>query len=415
MSLFVPTISALLTSIGTKLNAYENYETQDSYDVAMTQKIFVLNFIVSYLPIFLTAFVYVPFGTLIVPYLDVFQVTVKPFVSKKDQVTISHDAFQIDPSRLRQQVIYFTVTAQAVNFALETVVPYVKRKLLLKYKKYNEERENNGNGNGGNTPPVVDDPPGELEFLTRVRNESDLSEYDVTEDFREMVIQFGYLSLFSPVWPLVPLSFLVNNWIELRSDFFKICIECRRPIPRRADSIGPWLDSLGFLSWLGSITSAALVYMFSNDGLGPDGTPGQIKGWGLLLAIFFSEHLYLLIRSVVQVFMSKIETPSTRKERAERYLLRKGYLDAAVDAEKRASQVEGGTDGGGGDVDVDVDEKITHASLEEDARAGSLHSTGPANTFWAQQKGWKESAQVGAGIIESQLQAKKETAEKKEQ
>lgn len=409
MSLFVPTISAVLTSIGTRLNVYENYETQDSYDVAMTQKIFVLNFIVSYLPIFLTAFVYVPFGTLIVPYLDVFQVTVKPFVSEEDQVTISHDAFQIDPSRLRQQVIYFAITAQAVDFALETVVPYVKRKLLLKYKKYSEERENNskGNGNGGWTPPVIDDPPEEHEFLTRVRNEADLSEYDVTGDFREMVIQFGYLSLFSPVWTLVPLAFLVNNWVELRSDFFKICIECRRPTPRRADSIGPWLDSLGFLSWLGSITSAALVYMFSNDDLGPDGTPAQIKGWGLLLAIFFSEHLYLLIRSVVQVFMSKIETASTRKERADRYLLRKGHLDAAAEAEKRATQIEGGTDG--------ADEKITRASLEEDARRGSLRSTGPAEAFWAQQRGWKESAQVGAGIIQAQAQAKKEAAEKKEQ
>lgn len=380
----------------------------------MTQKIFVLNFIVSYLPIFLTAFVYVPFGSLIVPYLDVFQLTVKPFVSKEDQKTISTDAFQIDPSRLRQQVIYFTVTAQVVNFGMEIVVPYVKRKLLLKYKAYSEGRENNSkdNGNGGSTPPVVDDdPPAELDFLTRVRNEADLSEYDVTEDLREMCIQFGYLSLFAPVWPLVPLSFLVNNWIELRSDFVKICIECRRPTPWRAESIGPWLDSLGFLTWLGSITSAALVYMFSNDGLGPDGTPTQIKGWGLLLAIFFSEHLYLLVRYGVQVFMSKIETPSTRKERAERYLLRKGYLDAAVDAEKHASQVEGGagTDGA-------IDEKITHASLEEDARKGSLASSGgPAERFWAQQRGWKESAQVGEGIIQAHAQAKKEAEEKKEQ
>ncbi|KAK2759984.1 hypothetical protein FQN54_002720 [Arachnomyces sp. PD_36] len=409
LSLFVPTISAILTSVGERLNAYENYETQDSYDVAMTQKIFVLNFIVSYLPIFLTAFVYVPFGSLIVPYLDVFHLTVKPFVSEKEQVTFDTNEFQINPSRLRKQVIYFTVTAQVVNLAMETVVPYLKRKLLQKYKSYSEERENNGKGkgNGRSSPPLVDDPPGELEFLTRVRNEADLSDYDVTNDLREMCIQFGYLSLFSPVWPLVPLSFLVNNWIELRSDFFKICIECRRPTPWRADSIGPWLDSLGFLTWLGSITSAALVYLFSNDGLGPDGTPAQIKGWGLLLAIFFSEHLYLLVRYAVQVFMSKIETPSTRKERAKQYLLRKGYLDASVDAEKKATQVEGGVDG--------VDEKITHASLEEDARTASLHGTGSADRFWAQQKGWKESAQVGAGIIEAYARAKKEAEEKKEQ
>ena len=412
LSLFVPTISTLLTKAGTRLNAYENYETQDSYDVAMTQKIFVLNFIVSYLPIFLTAFVYIPFGSIIVPYLDIFQLTVKPFIPEKEDIIMSTQGFQINPSRLRKQVIYFTVTAQIVNLALETVVPYVKRKALLKYKEYSEERERNGNGKGSQagTPPPVDDPPGESEFLTRVRNEADLSQYDVTSDLREMCIQFGYLSLFSPIWPLVPVSFLVNNWIELRSDFFKICIECRRPTPWRADSIGLWLDSLGFLTWLGSITSAALVYMFSNDGLGPDGTPAQIKDWGLLLAIFFSEHLYLVVRYAVQVFISKIETPSTRKERAERYVLRKGYLDASIDAEKRASHLEGRNS-----PSKQVDEKISHASLEDDARTGSLHSTGPAERFWAQQKGWKESAQVGEGIIQAQAQAKKEAEEKKAQ
>lgn len=54
--------------------------------------------------------------------------------------------------------------------------------------------------------------------------------------------QFGYLTLFSPVWPLASVSFLINNWIELRSDAVKICVEMKRPVPHRADSIGPWLE-----------------------------------------------------------------------------------------------------------------------------------------------------------------------------
>lgn len=37
---------------------------------------------------------------------------------------------------------------------------------------------------------------------------------------------------------------LLNNWLELRSDAFKIAHQFRRPIPTRTDTIGPWLEAL---------------------------------------------------------------------------------------------------------------------------------------------------------------------------
>lgn len=85
----------------------------------------------------------------------------------------------------------------------------------------------------------VNDPPEEAAFLARVRNEADLDDYNVNVDLREMCMQFGYLTTFSVVWPLTPLCFLINNWVELRSDAVKICFEMRRPIPLRSDTIGP--------------------------------------------------------------------------------------------------------------------------------------------------------------------------------
>ena len=92
----------------------------------MVQKIFVINFITSYTPIILTAFVYVPFGTLLVPYLDIFSVTAQRL---SGSAALKTKPFQINPDRLTKQVIYFTTTAQVVNFLLETIVPYLKRKL----------------------------------------------------------------------------------------------------------------------------------------------------------------------------------------------------------------------------------------------------------------------------------------------
>jgi len=402
VSALVPTISAVLVSIATKLNDYENHETNDGYDVALTQKVFVINFITSYLPIFLTAFVYVPFASRIVPYLDVFRLTVRPFVSK-EHCDSRKSHFQTDPARLRNQVIYFTVTAQIVGFAMETIVPYLKQHAFRKYKEYNRKRNGKSGQHGDKGSPerspimTYDDPIEEKVFLQRVRNEVELPGYEVTEDLREMCIQFGYLALFSPVWPLVPVSFFINNWIELRSDFFKICMEFQRPTPLRADTIGPWLDTLGFLAWVGSITSAALVYLFSgNSQHGPNGDATGIKGWALLLVIFFSEHLYLIVRYAVQMAMTKLEPPHARKERAERYLMRKRYLESIVptDTEKDLQQ----------DKDNTLAEapEISRAALEDDARRSSTHDADPADRFWLRQHGWTESAEVGAGIIRAQ-------------
>lgn len=103
----------------------------------------------------------------------------------------------------------------------------------------------------------------------------------------------------------------------------KIALETQRPVPWRADSIGPWLDALGFLAWLGSLTSAALVYLFSGTGLGPEGTPREIQGWGLLLAMFFSEHIYLGIQLGMRTALGKVDSPGLQKERKERYTVRK--------------------------------------------------------------------------------------------
>ena len=396
-------------SVATKLNDYENYETQDAYDIALTQKVFVINFITSYLPIFLTAFVYVPFASLIVPYLDIFHLTVRPFVSK-EAATTSRTEFSIDPARLRKQVIYFTVTAQIVGFAMETIVPFLKQNLMRKYKEYQKRTgkiESGGSDSESEKekePSVsFDDPAEEVKFLTRVRNEAELPEYTVTDDLREMCIQFGYLALFSPVWPLVPVSFLVNNWIELRSDFFKICVECRRPLPLRADTIGPWLESLGFLSWVGSIVSAALIYMFSNGQAGPNGEPTAIRGWALLLAIFFSEHLYLIVRYAVRAAMAKLDPPNARRARENDYLLRKRYLESTLRSDATAGEADEdkGIPGTGQKLS-----EISVKTLEEDARTSSLHETEPQDRFWLRQRGWRESAQVGKSIIQAQASKK---------
>ena len=334
----LPILTNVLNTFATRLNDFENYETQSAYDAAMTSKIFVLNFITSYLGIFLTAFVYVPFAQLIVPYLDIFSVTVQPFCEDENQMKAPQAGFTINPDRLRKQVIYFTVTASDRQPRLGAYRPILDPKSQCE-DQTGPKRSSAEAGRPG-PRPVEYDPPEEKEFLARVRKEAELGVYDVTVDLREMVLQFGYLSLFSVVWPLTGCSFLANNWLELRADAMKICVEMQRPTPWRADTIGPWLDSLSFLTWLGSITTSALVYLFSNDGIGPDGSPHSITAWALLLSVFVSEHIFLAVRWIIAKTISKLDSPGYQKERRERYIVRKKYIEESLNELERLPRLQ---------------------------------------------------------------------------
>ncbi|KAL2015919.1 hypothetical protein VTK56DRAFT_4533 [Thermocarpiscus australiensis] len=383
LTIFTPTLTALLTRLAERLTELENYETHDAHQAALVRKIFVINFITSYLGIFLTAFVYVPFGKILVPYLDVFQLTAQAFSGQEKPLPTK--SWQFNPDRLTTQVIYFTVTAQIVNLATEFIVPHVKRRVFRTVEKVQSELSEHAAAR-------EKDPPEEAEFLERVRNEAELDEYDVTIDYREMVVQFGYLSLFSVVWPLAACSFLVNNWVEARSDAMKIATNCQRPIPWRADSIGPWLDTLGFLSWLGSITSAALVFLFNSSRDGPpDGSPRDISGWALLLTILFAEHVYLVVQFVVRGVIRKLDSPGLQRERAARFAVRKKLLESVVERD-RGDEASGRGLGDG--------EKVTRETLEEDARRLSVAGgVTPEQLFWQRQRSKTETITVGRSLI----------------
>ncbi|KAJ2905479.1 plasma membrane channel protein variant [Zalerion maritima] len=329
---------------------------------------FFINFVTSYMALLITSFVYLPFGHVIVPWLDVFHMTEKHLGQK---------GFQINPGRLSKQLFYFTVTAQVVNFAMETIVPYGKRRAMDKIK--------------GDDKAETKDNAEEADFLARVREEAKLDKYDPTDDLREMVMQFGYLSLFSVVWPLVGCSFLVNNWVEARSDAMKIAIGSQRPIPWRGDSIGPWINSLGFLSWLGSLTSAALVYLYGGN-RSSAGKPSEATGWVLLLSILLAEHLYLGAQVVVRYVLEKIDSPGLQKERAIRFGLRKNILQESFGHELDEKDEAG--------LGLEKGEKITREVLEDAARKSSTQGHGsPGEKFWQRQQSMTETIEIGRRLI----------------
>src|SRR5690349_11120427 len=91
------------------LTNYEMHKTESSWEYSYTQKIFIANFLVGYLSLFFIAWIYIPFGDYVLPYLS--------------ELNISHHHKKVDFQRLHDQFVYFIVTGQVVGFFTEMAVP----------------------------------------------------------------------------------------------------------------------------------------------------------------------------------------------------------------------------------------------------------------------------------------------------
>ncbi|KAL0083800.1 calcium-activated chloride channel-domain-containing protein [Phycomyces blakesleeanus] len=309
--LFIPTMTNIYNKWVKILNDWEMHKTDASWESNYTKKIFIANFLVGYLSLFITGWVYIPFGDHVLPYLS--------------HYNISHDHKKVDFLRLRDQLVYFVVTGQVVGFATEMIVPYIMQKAMPKAQEL-KEKVTKGNTESSFPEDQLGTPEmsgPEAAFMKRVYKQVGLEEYNIYTDYVEMVIQFGYVSMFSTVWPLTALCCMINNWVELRSDALKICKYTRRPIPLRAEGAGPWIGNMETLVWLSSITMASFAYLFHpSTNIHSPYTPILT-----LLAIMVSEHLYVLLRILIQTAIEIIPSWSDVVVKKEDYKLKKVWLD----------------------------------------------------------------------------------------
>uniref|UniRef100_A0A7N8XQ06 Anoctamin n=1 Tax=Mastacembelus armatus TaxID=205130 RepID=A0A7N8XQ06_9TELE len=107
-------------------------------------------------------------------------------------------------------------------------------------------------------------------------------------EYLEMVIQFGFITLFVASFPLAPLLALINNIIEVRVDAWKLTTQFRRAVAAKAHSIGAWEEILSGVAILSVVTNAfivaftsdmipRLVYMYAYHPKGEMNMKGYIK------------------------------------------------------------------------------------------------------------------------------------------
>lgn len=118
-----------------------------------------------------------PFGSVLIPTI------VDLLPSKRGGAVTKHfnkknaSAHHINATKLHTQIVAYTLTNQITGAITEIGVP-----LLMEYAN---DRVKQMKGN----VQKVDDAPEEKEYLTRIRHEASLPEYNVFPDYAEMAVQ----------------------------------------------------------------------------------------------------------------------------------------------------------------------------------------------------------------------------------
>uniref|UniRef100_A0A452EZP2 Anoctamin n=1 Tax=Capra hircus TaxID=9925 RepID=A0A452EZP2_CAPHI len=83
--------------------------------------------------------------------------------------------------------------------------------------------------------------------------------FSLFDEFMEMMIQYGFTTVFVAAFPLAPLLALFSNLVEIRLDAIKMVRLQRRLVPRKAKDIGAWLHVLEIIGVLAVIANGMVI------------------------------------------------------------------------------------------------------------------------------------------------------------
>jgi hypothetical protein len=99
--------------------------------------------------------------------------------------------------------------------------------------------------------PADDEEKARWDFLEEVEAQMLLPRYAGTfNEYQPKVLQFGYVAMFSSLFPVGAIFAAVANIIEIRVDAYNVIKRFRRPRAYSSDGIGNWQVAISVLSWL---------------------------------------------------------------------------------------------------------------------------------------------------------------------
>ncbi|KAI6658038.1 Anoctamin-7-like [Oopsacas minuta] len=230
---FIVIMNKIYTYLALILTDWELHRTQTEHEDSFTFKMFVFQCVNFYSSIFYIAFIK---GKLFVPYPGI-------------------PGFKLEECQpygclleLCLQLAIVFLGKQILNNGKELGVPVVKYiiKRLINWFKNRKKTEADK----------------EEDIYTRYEQDFDLPPEDsfgLFGEYLELIIQFGFVTLFVASFPLAPFFALLNNYAEIRLDAFKyLCLQ-RKVVAIRAADIGIWYSILDTIAKCAVISNAFLI------------------------------------------------------------------------------------------------------------------------------------------------------------
>ncbi|XP_048580920.1 anoctamin-7 isoform X2 [Nematostella vectensis] len=220
-------LSRVYEKLALLLNHWEMHRTQTEYEDNLTLKVFIFQFTNFYSSIFYIAFFKGKFVGYPGNYGTIFGL-------RNEECSPGGCLIE-----LAQQLAVIMIGKQVIGNIQEVFIPELK-----KYLK-NRKRQNSKD---------------EDEIKPRWEADYELLDNEgLFQEYLEMVIQYGFITLFVAAFPLAPFFALANNVFEIRIDADKFVNDLRRSTADRAQDIGVWFTILDSITKLAVISNAFLI------------------------------------------------------------------------------------------------------------------------------------------------------------
>ncbi|XP_078075851.1 anoctamin-6 isoform X4 [Mustelus asterias] len=248
--LFIMLLNILYERVAIWITDFELPRTQTDYENSLTVKMFLFQFVNYYSSCFYIAF---------------FKGKIVGYPGKPVYWLGRFRNEECDPGgclvELSTQLLIIMGGKAIWNNIQEVLIPWLKN-IIARCRKKSEEKL----------------PRWEQDYQLQ-----SMSKLGLFYEYLEMVIQFGFATIFVASFPLAPLLALINNIIEIRVDGWKITTQFRRILAAKAQDIGAWLPILHGVAVFAAVTNA-LIIAFTSDMI-----PRLVYYWALSVQPF-GEH-----------------------------------------------------------------------------------------------------------------------------
>uniref|UniRef100_A0A7N1A5W1 Anoctamin transmembrane domain-containing protein n=1 Tax=Kalanchoe fedtschenkoi TaxID=63787 RepID=A0A7N1A5W1_KALFE len=187
---------------------------------------------------------------------------------------------------LREMLLERLIITEVIQNFVESSFPYLKY-IYNMHKAFRDSKRSNELSEG------------KVKFATKTENEylkptyaasiGEEFEDGLFDDYLELALRFGLVTMFACAFPLVFAFASLINLMEIRMDAFKLLTMFKRPVPRVASTNGAWLNIFQFLIVTSICTNCAILVCLYDKERKWKVEPG-------LAAILVMEHVLLLVK-----------------------------------------------------------------------------------------------------------------------